>query len=128
MSASDRSIVSILQGILENLQDLVRAELALAKREVADDVARARGAAVMLAAGAATLLLGLQFLLWAAVYALALRLPMWAAAAIVGGVFVAGSALAISAGLKRWRLVAFMPERTVTTVKENVAWIKQSIK
>lgn len=128
MSAPDRSIVDILQGILENLQELVRAELTLAKREVADDVARARGALVVLAAGAAGLLLGLQFLLWAGVYALALRLPMWAATAIVGGVFVIGAGVAISTGLKRWRLVEFTPERTVTTVKENVAWIKQQIK
>lgn len=128
MSTPERSIASILQGVLDNVQELVRAEVALAKREVADDVARGKSAAGLLAVGAAVALIGFHFLLWAAVYALALRMPTWAAAAIVGGVFLLGGGLAVSAGLKRWQIISFTPERTVASVKESVEWVKQSTK
>lgn len=126
MSASERSVGSILQGILDSLQELVRSEVALAKREVAEDIQRGKGAIVMLAAGAAMALIGLHFLLWTTVYALALRLPIWAATGIVGALFVLVGGLAVSSALKRWQVISFTPERTVATLKENVEWVKQS--
>lgn len=126
MSASERSVGSILQGILDSLQELVRSEVALAKREVAEDIQRGKGAIAMLAAGAAMALIGLHFLLWTTVYALALRLPIWAATGIVGALFVLVGGLAVSSALKRWQVISFTPERTVATLKENVEWVKQS--
>lgn len=126
MAAPERSIASILQGILDNLQELVHSELTLVRRELAEDVARGRAAAVVLAAGAVLTLVGFQFLLWSAVYALALRLPIWSAALIVGAVLLAVGGVAVSIGLKRWTLVAFTPERSVVTMKETVAWVRQS--
>lgn len=126
MSAPDRSVGSILQGILDNLQELVRSEVALAKREVAEDIQRGKGAIAMLVAGAAVVLIGVHFLLWTTVYALALRLPVWAATGVVGIAFVLAGAVAVSRGLKRWQIISFTPERTVATLKENVEWVKQS--
>lgn len=125
MSAPERSVGNILQGILDNLQDLLRSEVALAKREVTEDLQRGKGALATLVAGAVVALIGVHFLLWTAVYALALRLPLWAATAIVGALFVVAGGLAVSAGLKRWQLISFTPERTVATLKENVEWVKQ---
>jgi len=125
MTAPERSVGSILQGILDNLQELVRSEVALAKREVADDIQRGKGAIAMLVAGAAVALIGFHFLLWTAVYALALRLPIWAATAIVGALFVVVGGLVVSIGLKRWQVISFTPERTVATLKENLEWVKQ---
>lgn len=128
MSVPERSIASILQGILEHLQELVRSEVALAKREIAEDVGRGKGAAAALAVGCAVVLIGSHFLLWAVVYALALWLPLWAAAAIVGGALLIGGAIAVSRGLSRWRAISFTPERTVATLKENAEWVRQSTK
>ena len=128
MAVPDRSVATIVQGILENLQDLVRSEVALAKREIAEDIGRGKSAVVVISAGAITTLIGIHFLLWAAIYALGLRLPMWAAAAIVGGTLTAGGAIVVASALRRWRLLSFTPERTVATLKEDVEWVKQSIK
>ncbi len=125
MSAPERSVGSILQGILDNLQELVRSEVALAKREVAEDLQRGKGAIAMLVAGAAVVLIGVHFLLWTTVYALALRLPIWAATGIVGALFVLVGGLAVANGLKRWQVISFTPERTVATLKENIEWVKQ---
>lgn len=126
MSVPERSIATILQGILENLQELVRSEVALAKREVAEDIGRGRAAAVVLAGGVAVALLGSHLLLWTAIYALALRLPLWAATGIVGVLLLLAGGIGVSVGLKRWKLISFTPERTVATLKENVEWVKQS--
>ncbi len=125
MSAPERSVGSILQGILDNLQELVRSEVALAKREVAEDIQRGKGAIAMLVAGATVVLIGVHFLLWTTVYALALRLPIWAATGIVGALFVLVGGLAVSSALKRWQVISFTPERTVATLKENIEWVKQ---
>lgn len=122
----ERSIGSILQGIVANVRELVQSEIALAKREVVDSVQRGKAAAAALVVGAVVLLIGVHFLLWAGVYALALRLPLWAATGIVSGVFLVVGAVAVSIGLKRWQLVSFTPERTVASLKETAQWVKQS--
>ena len=128
MSAPERSIARILREILDALQDLLRAEIALARQEVTEDLGRARTAVAALIAGAVAGLIGGVFLLWAVVYALSLRLPLWGAAGTVGGVLVVAGVVLVSRGLGRWRRVSFGPERTVATIKENVAWLSQSSK
>ena len=128
MSAPERSIARILREILDALQDLLRAEIALARQEVTEDLGRARTAVAALIAGAVAGLIGGVFLLWAVVYALSLRLPLWGAAGTVGGVLVLAGVMLASHGLGRWRRVSFGPERTVATIKENVAWLSQSSK
>lgn len=128
MSAPDRSIADILREILDALQDLLRAELALARQEVTADLGRARTAVAALIVGTAASLIGGVFLLWALVYALSLRLPLWGAAGCVGGVLLLIGIVLVSRGLGRWRRLSFEPERTVATLKENVAWLSQSSK
>ena len=128
MSAPERSIARILREILDALQDLLRAEIALARQDVTEDLGRARTAVAALIAGAVAGLIGGVFLLWAVVYALSLRLPLWGAAGTVGGVLVVAGVVLVSRGLGRWRRVSFGPERTVATIKENVAWLSQSSK
>lgn len=126
-SPTDRPLRAIFEGVVDNVRDILRAELALARHELNDDVVRGRSAATLIAIGAAAALVGLHFLLWCAVYALSLVLPLWAAAGSVGLVFLIAGALAASRGVRQWRSITFGPERTVATMKENVQWLSRSI-
>lgn len=118
----ERSIGDIVKDTLTNIQDIIRSEVQLAKIEIKEEAAKASAAGIMFGVAAVTGLLGFAFCCLCVVYALTLVLPAWAAALIVGvGLFIiAGIAFAI--GRERWKKVK-MPEKTIFTVKEDVAWM-----
>ncbi len=128
MSAAERSIADVLQDIVRNVQDIVRSEVRLAKSELLDELAKVKAAAPLLIFGGVASLLAALFLIWTVVYALALVLPMWAAALIVTAMLAIAGGLTISAALKKLRKVDPKPERTIASVKENVQWAKQQVK
>ncbi len=84
MSLLDRSFTEVLQDIVGNIQTIVRAEVRLARTEVAEEVHKAKPAGLAIAGGAVLGLCAVVFLLLAAVYGLSLVMPNWAAALIVG--------------------------------------------
>ena len=128
MAMSDRSISDILQDVLRNLQEIVRSEVRLAKTEVREELTKARSAAVLIGAGAVCSIFAVFFLLLAAIYALSLVVPSWAAALIVTAALTAVAAIMVLAGLKQLKRIHPTPEKTVGTMKENVAWVKQQVK
>src|SRR5438874_8293974 len=82
------SMSSLLGGIANDLQTLVRQEIALAKTEALREWDKAKTAAGSMAAGVATLAVGGLLLLLAVVCVLhePVGLPWWASFLIVGGV------------------------------------------
>ena len=60
--------------------------------------------------------------------ALSLVMPSWAAALIVAVVLAVAAAVMLSTGMKRYREIHAVPQRTVETVKENMEWAKQQTK
>ena len=123
MTTGDRSLSSVLQDIVRNVQDIVRAEVRLAKTEVRDELAAARVGTLMVAIGAVSGLFSAMFVLLAAVYALELVMPAWAAALTVGVVIAIVAGLVLSTGLKRFKKVQGAP-RTVAQLKETIEWAK----
>src|SRR5262249_53093619 len=118
----ERSIASVLKDIVGNLQEIIRAEVRLAKAEVGEQLTMARRAMVLVAAGALFAVLALACLLLCIVYVLAHFVPAWLAALIValGVGAIAGALVAIGASqLKR---IPLSPGRTVTSVQENIQW------
>jgi len=128
MPTSDRSFADVLHDVVTNLQEIIRAEVRLAKAEVREESSKAKGAAVLLGAGALCGIFAAFFLLLASVYALTRITPDWAAALIVAAIVGIGALGALSAGMKRWKLVHTTPERTIENVKENIEWAKQQSK
>jgi uncharacterized membrane protein YqjE len=124
----DRSAGEIVKDILASAQEIIRSEVRLAKAEVREEATKAINAGTMLGGGAVVALYGLGFLFAAATAALALVIPFWAAALIVGGVLAIGGGAAIMAGLARWKTVHPAPEKTIADVKENVEWLKRQTK
>jgi len=128
MAAENRSLSDIFQDTIRNVQEIVRSEVRLAKTEIREEVVKAKASAILIGAGAVTGIFAALFLLFTAVYALALVIPNWAAALIVGVGLAVAAAVMITTGLKRFKLIHPTPERTVETIKENVEWVKQQAK
>ena len=123
-SVVERSISSLLKDIVGNLQQIIRAEVRLAKVEVGEELSKARQAMVLLAIGALFGAMALAFLLLGAVYALAHVVQPWVAAVLVAiGAGVIGGAL-VAVGVSQIKRVSLPPARTVTSVQENIQWAK----
>ncbi len=126
--AEERSVSDVLQDILRNLQEMVRSEIRLAKVEIHEEVRRAVSSGVWIIAGTVGAVSACVFLLWTLAYALATRMPMWAATLIVAVVMAAAAAVLIMGGIRRAKRIQPIPERTVESVKENLEWIRQPTK
>ena len=126
--AEERSVSDVLQDILRNLQDMVRSEIRLAKVEIREEVRRAVSSSVWIAAGTLGAVSAWIFLLWTLAYALATRMPMWAATLVVAVVMAAAAVVLIMGGIRRAKRIQPIPERTVESVKENLEWMKQPTK
>ena len=125
--AVERSITDVLQNIIGDIQDIIRSEVRLARSELMAELNKMKAAAPLLVAGGVIALLAVLFLVWTILYALAIVLPMWAAALIVAVILAGMGGITLAAGLKQLRQVT-PPERTIASVKENVQWAKQQIK
>lgn len=98
----------------------------LAKLELEDKGSRLRTAGVEIAAAAVVAVFGVGVLIAAAVLALTIVLPAWAAALIVGAVLVAVAAVLFLMGRARLRsLGSLAPTETLEATREDMAWIRR---
>lgn len=123
-----RSVPEVLQDIVGNIQEIIRSEFSLAKVEIKQEAAQAKGPAIMWLMGGALGLYALGFLLLTAIFGMATVMPIWLAALIVGAVLTVVSIALLSAASKRLKQVHKVPDRTIETLKENVQWAKEQIK
>ena len=127
MAAGIRSIPEILRDVLTNIQDIVRAEVRLAKAELGEELNRARSGGLLIGVGAVAAIFSTLFLLLACVYALGRVVPNWAAALIVAAAVGVAAAVTLGLGLKRLKTIQAAP-KTSASLKENVRWAKQLTK
>ena len=127
MAAGIRSIPEILQDVLTNIQDIVRAEVRLAKAELGEELNRARSGGLLIGVGAVAAIFSTLFLLLACVYALSLVVPNWAAALIVAAAVGVAAAVTLGLGLTRLKTIQAAP-KTSASLKENVRWAKELTK
>ena len=123
----ERSLVDLLNDILGNLHDIVRSELRLATAEVTDELRTTKSAALGLGIALLASAFAVLFLLLSAMYALTLVLTTWGAALVVAGAVAMVSVVAF-VGARRMRVRRNIAPRTTASIKENLAWAKQSIK
>jgi uncharacterized membrane protein YqjE len=124
MAASIRSIPEILKDVLTNIQDIVRAEVRLAKAELGEELSSARTAGLLMGVGAVAAIFCALFLLLACVYALGRVMPNWAAALIVAAAVGVAAAVTLGLGLKRFKTIQAAP-KTSASLQENVRWAKE---
>lgn len=123
-TSADRPLSAILSDIVGNVQQMVRAEIRLAKVELREEVAKAKRGALLLVGGALLGVLALGVLLLAAVYALSTIVAPALAALIVGVVAAVVAGAAAAAGAKQFSRVNLPPPKTSATVQETIQWAK----
>lgn len=124
-NGNGKSLGDLVSRLTDGFSTLARQEVALAKAEISQ---KAREVVVdfgMLGTGAALGFAALLTLVASAVLGLALVIPAWASALVVG-VVVALVAFAVAkAGLNKLGHADLKPRQTVDSMKENKRWMKE---
>jgi tetrahydromethanopterin S-methyltransferase subunit C len=121
----DQPISELVKTLSDEASTLIRQEIALAKAEIAQK-AKSTGVGVgMMGAAYVFLRLTIATATAAAILALAIPLPAWAAALIVTIVWAGIALVLILFGRQQIkRGLPPVPQQTIETVKEDVAWLK----
>ncbi|MFI8314817.1 phage holin family protein [Streptomyces microflavus] len=124
--ADSEQVGALVSRASQQISELVREEMQLARSEMTQKGKRyGKGGGLFGAAGLIGILAA-QALVATCIAALALALPLWAAALIVTGVLGAVAAVAALAGKKQIALAGTpAPERTIDSVKADLAEVKE---
>ena len=117
---TDESIGGLVRGALEDIRELIREEVALARAEVRHELNKARAAGVGFGVAAVALVFAAGCFVVALALGLAtlLEWPAWSGFAIVAVFLAVVGAIGYSAGRRAMSTVQPLP-RTVQTLKEN---------
>lgn len=116
----------LFRRLLTDVRLIFGRQAQLAKLELEDKGSRLRTAGVEIAAAVVVAVFGVGVLIAAAVLALTIVLPTWAAALIVGAVLVTVAGVLFLMGRARLRsLGSLAPTETIEAAREDVAWIRR---
>ncbi len=116
-----RGLFALIADLPRLIRELIEAELAQLKAEVIGKLKAAGIGAGFLVTAGAFAFFGVLVLTAAGVLALALVMPAWAAALVVGGVLIVLAAIAAAIGVQQLRAsVPPTPTQTLESVKEDV--------
>ncbi len=122
---AERPIGELLRDLGDEISTLVRAEIALAKAELAEKSRPAIASAGMFGGGALFGLGAFGALTAFLIAAIALALPVWASALIVTVAYgIIAGALALTGKKTLQKAGPLVPEQTAATVKEDIEWAK----
>lgn len=125
----NRGIGDLLGDLGRQVSTLVRKEIELARVEITSSVGRAGRGAAMAGLGGALLYAGLLVLLAAAVFGLVeAGMEPWLAALFVGVTAAAIGGVLTSVGVKQVQTTNVAPTLTAETVRENVEFVKETMK
>jgi len=121
----ERSLGQLTGDLMNQVAALMHDELALAKVEMAEKGKRAGLGAGLSSASGVAAFFGAGCLTACAVAALSLVMPVWAAALIVGVVYLVIAGVVFLLGRNQMRRAAPpVPEQTVESLKEDVECLK----
>ena len=115
----------LFQDAFSSIREIIRSEVQLAKTETREEIGKAGRAGAILGGGIVLTLYALGLALLAGVTALSLLVATWLAFLIVAVVVGIAAAFLIGSGQRKLQQVDLKPQRTVTTIKENLQWAKQ---
>ncbi|ASR36347.1 hypothetical protein BAY61_16535 [Prauserella marina] len=125
----DRSLPQLLQDLSEQATRLIKIEAQLAAREMAAKAKQgARGGALLAVAGVLGFF-GAAALLTALILALAIVMPAWLAALLVGGGLVAlAGALGLGGALQVRKTLPLMPTGALASVRDDIEAVRERTK
>jgi predicted phage tail protein len=123
----ERSLSQLLVDLTNQTRQLFEQEVALAKAEVNETISNYVRHAIHLVVAGAIAYAALLVLIAAAVLGAAtwLGMPLWGAAAMVGGLLLIVAAVLYTIGRSGMRRETPVPTQTIESVKENVEWAKR---
>jgi hypothetical protein len=125
-TSSEPSLSSLMTGIVNDAQELIKQQLTLFKHELRSDLRKAKEASASLALGFGVLLLGVLLLCFMVVHllnwAFPEHLPLWACYLIVGGVLTLLGGVFAATGWSQFRASNILPEQSAEALKENLEW------
>ena len=121
---AETSIGELIGDISNDLSQLFRQEVELAKAEIKQEASKAGKAAGMLGGAGFAGYLAVVLLSFALVFGLANVMDAGWAALIVAVIWAIIGAVLYAAGRKRLKTVDPVPRRTVDTIKEDAQWLK----
>lgn len=124
-SDDSRPISEMIGAAVENLQNIVRAEVRLAKTELTEEAKLAGKGAAMLAVAAVVGAYAVGLFLLTAVWTLATQMDNWLAALIVAVVVAIVAGVLAMVGKSRLQEFSPKPDETIASVKEDIQWVKQ---
>lgn len=121
---ADASIGELMGQLSTQTSRLVRDEIRLAQKEFQESAKHAGIGAGLFSVAGLLAFFGVATFITAGIAALALVLPVWAAALIVGGVLFIAAGIAALVGRKQTDEVTPAVPRTVETVKADIDELK----
>ena len=121
----EHSLGEIVGGLANDVQDLVKGEIALARAELEQKLHRLLGALLWVLGGSLVGFAGLVVLLQGGAAALAMRIPAWAALAAVGIVIIIIGAALARLGFGMLTLKTLAPERTAANLQKDARMMKE---
>jgi hypothetical protein len=130
---SDQSVTSLVRGIVNDVQDLVKQQLQLTREEIQADVKKSKEPILLFLSGAGSFLLcGITFCLALAhlLHWLTIPrgtdlsgLPLWGSYAIVCVAFLILGAILFAVGANKMKTIHPLQNPATEALKENVQWL-----
>ena len=123
----EASITSLVASIANDAGKLIEQQFILLRRELGEEIRRARIAAITMATGVGLATVGAFFLLLMLVHVVHTftEIPLWGCYGLVGGLLAILGGLALFFGKKEAGDIQLLPPpQTAEAVKENVEWLK----
>jgi len=129
---TDQSATSLVTGIIDDLQALVKQQFLLARQEIKQDFRRATDGMLFMALSAGILFLGAIVFCFAVVYLLhwagspsdadPSRFPLWACHGVVGLVLLITGGIFAGVGLAKFKSIDPVNNPATEALKENIDW------
>jgi len=129
------SVAGLVSGIVTDVQDLIKQQLQLTRKEIEADFRKSREAASLLVLGIGVLFFGgftVCLMLAHLIHFLAIpagvvrdpaAIPLWACHGIVAAVLLAVGGGMAFAGKKKFDSFNPLPDESAQVLKENIEWI-----
>lgn len=133
---TEQSATSLVSGIIDDLQDLVKQQVQLTRKEVTQEVHNAGSAIVFFATGAAVLFFGAFFVGFMLVHLLhwvsspsgsdPATIPLWACHAIIGVPLAIVGLVLTGKGYAKLQSINPLHNPATEALKDNVKWATNS--
>lgn len=127
VTGREASVPGLIKSLADDVTRLFSQEVALAKSEVSAALNHIKTGVLSLAIGLGVLFTGFIVLLFAAVAALALVVPFWLSALIVGGVITVIGLVLLMNAKKNLNPDAMVPNRTIDSLKKDEAMVRRTV-